>query len=320
MVGLIRGLDILDAEKCMERDLTDKTDFSANQMTSISVRRYSEFRRVINVFFGRKLSLIGFVIILFFILTAIFAPWIVPHDPFKIDLTKKLLKPNKEHILGTDSLGRDTLSRIIYASRTSLIVGTGSVGMAVIIGQSLGLIAGFFGGLIFAIIMRVTDALMASPMILNALVIATLLGGGLKNVIVALGIGMISGHCRLMCSQVLTIKQNEYVTAARAMGATNPRIMLGHIIPNSFPPLIVMITIGLGTAILAEAGLSFLGIGIEPPGAAWGSMVNDGYKYLLMRPMLSFAPGIAIMLTVFGFNMMGDGLRDALDPKLRGVI
>jgi ABC-type dipeptide/oligopeptide/nickel transport system permease subunit len=281
--------------------------------------RYGEFKRVITVFFGRKIVVIGLVIITVLSLTALFAPWLAPHDPYKIDISKKLLKPNGEHIFGTDSLGRDTFSRIIYASRTSLTVGIGAVGMAVIIGQSLGLIAGYFGGAAFSIIMRVTDALMASPMILNALIIATLLGGGVKNIIIALGIGMISGHCRLMCGQVLTIKQNDYIIASRAIGSGNLRVMLRHILPNAFPPLMVMISIGLGTSILAEAGLSFLGIGVEPPGAAWGGMVNDGYKYLLMRPMLSFAPGIAIMLTVFGFNMLGDGLRDALDPRLRGA-
>jgi ABC-type dipeptide/oligopeptide/nickel transport system permease subunit len=161
---------------------------------------------------------------------------------------------------------------------------------------------------------------MALPMLLNALIIASILGGGLKNIIIALGIGMISGHCRMMCGQAMTVKQNDYILAGRAMGMSDIRMMLQQIFPNAFPPLLVLITIGLGMAILAEAGLSFLGIGVEPPQVAWGSMINEGYKYLMTNPMLSFAPGVAIMLTVFGFNMMGDGLRDALDPKLRGVI
>jgi ABC-type dipeptide/oligopeptide/nickel transport system permease subunit len=280
----------------------------------------SEWRRIAKIVYSRKLALSGFLILMSVFLSAIFAPSLAPFDPYKIDITNKLATPNATHILGTDSLGRDTFSRVIYGTRTSLIVGVGAVGLAAIIGQSLGLIAGYFGGTLFIIIMRIMDALMASPMILNALIIASLLGGGIKNVIIALGIGMIPGHCRLMCAQVLTVKENEYITAVQAIGARNLRIMFRHIIPNSFPPLIVMITIGLGTSILAEAGLSFLGIGVEPPTAAWGSMISDGYKYLLMRPLLSFAPGVAIMLVVFGFNMLGDGLRDALDPRLKGKI
>jgi ABC-type dipeptide/oligopeptide/nickel transport system permease subunit len=157
-------------------------------------------------------------------------------------------------------------------------------------------------------------------MIINALLIASVLGGGLKNIIIALGIGMIAPQARLMCGLALTIKQNDYIMAGRAMGASDKRMMLRHIYPNAFPSLVVMTTIGLGTAILAEAGLSFIGIGITPPTAAWGSMVNDGYKFLLKAPVLSFAPGIVIMLVVFAFNMVGDGLRDALDPRLRGLI
>ena len=285
-----------------------------------TTQHQSEWRRIAKIVYSRKLAFIGFSILMIVITTALFAPGLAPFDPYAIDITNKLATPNSTHFLGTDSLGRDTFSRVIYGTRTSLLVGVGAVGLAAIIGQSLGLIAGYFGGIIFVIIMRVMDALMASPMILNALIIASLLGGGIRNVIIALGIGMIPGHCRLMCAQVLTVKENEFITAAQAIGAGNLRIMLRHIIPNSFPPLIVMITIGLGTSILAEAGLSFLGIGVEPPTAAWGGMISDGYKYLLMRPLLSFAPGIAIMLVVFGFNMLGDGLRDALDPRLKGKI
>jgi len=284
-----------------------------------SESEYSESRRVFRVFFGRKLAVIGLVLIGILILTAIFAPWLAPYNPYKMDIPNKLASPSWTHPLGTDMLGRDVLSRIIYGSRTSLLVGVGAVGIATVVGGSLGLIAAYFGGATFHIIMRCIDALMAIPMLLNALIIASVLGGGLKNVIIALGIGMISGQCRMMCGQALTVKQNDYVLAGRAMGMSDMRMMLQQILPNAFPPLLVMITIGLGSTILAEAGLSFLGLGIAPPGAAWGSMINDGYKYLMTNPVLSFAPGVAIMLVVFGFNMMGDGLRDALDPKLRGA-
>ena len=281
---------------------------------------YSELGRVIRVFFSRKLSLIGFIVIIIFILIAIFAPLIAPYDPYKIELVNKLTKPSLAHLLGTDSLGRDIFSRLIYGSRTSLLIGILAVGLAAIVGQTLGLIAAYFGGVISLIIMRCIDALMAIPMILNALVIAAILGGGIKNVIIALGIVMISSQARLMFGQALTIRQNEYVTAGHAAGASNARLMLQHILPNCFPPLIVLITVEMGMCILSEAALSFLGIGITPPTPAWGSMVSEGYKYILDFPILAFAPGVAIMLAVFSFNMVGDGLRDALDPRLRGTL
>jgi len=168
--------------------------------------------------------------------------------------------------------------------------------------------------------MRLIDTLMCFPMILLALLIAALLGGGLKNVIIALSFALMPSYARLMCGQVLSVKTNDYVLAERSIGASNFRIMLRHVLPNCFPPLIVQMTLMLGSTILAEAGLSFLGIGIMPPTPAWGSMVNDGRQYLLTNPILSFAPGLAIMLTVYAFNMIGDGLRDALDPRLRGVL
>jgi peptide/nickel transport system permease protein len=280
---------------------------------------YSEFRRVLRVFFGRKIAVVGLVFIVLLIFTAIFAPLIAPYDPYKVNLKDQLLDPSSQHLLGTDSIGRDTLSRIIYGSRTSLLVGLGAIGMATIIGCSLGLCAAYFGGWTYNIIMRLTDALMAVPMIIIAMIIASLLGSGVKNVILALMVGNISGMCRMVCGQAMTVKQNDYILAGKVMGMSDLRMMFRQILPNAFPPLLVMITIGLGSTILAEAALSFLGIGIPAEEAAWGSMVNDGYKYLLGHPILSFAPGFAIMLVVFGFNMVGDGLRDALDPRLRGA-
>jgi peptide/nickel transport system permease protein len=280
----------------------------------------SEFERFRRVFLSRKVVVFGLIIILILILTAIFAPLLAPYDPYRVNLNAQLLQPSREYLLGTDDVGRDVLSRIIYGTRTSLLVGIVSVGIAASIGMMLGLLAGYFGGITYIIIMRLMDAMMSLPMILLALVIASILGGGLKNVMIALGIGLIPGYARLMCGQTLSVKENEYVIAGRAIGASNQRIMFRHILPNSFPPLMVMMTTMLGMAILAEAGLSFLGVGIEPPGAAWGSMVNEGYKYLRTNPVLSFAPGISIMLVVFAFSMVGDGLRDALDPRLKGTL
>jgi ABC-type dipeptide/oligopeptide/nickel transport system permease subunit len=282
--------------------------------------RVGEFRRFLRVFLERKVVVFGLIIILLLILTAIFAPLIAPYNPYKIDLDVQLVQPQWNHLLGTDDLGRDTLSRLIYGSRTSLMVGFIAVGIAAVLGITLGLVAGYFGGITYTVIMRLMDAMMSIPMILLALVIASMLGGGLVNVMIALGIGITPGYARLMCGQTLAVRENDYVIAAHSLGSSNLRIMLKHILPNCLPPLIVMMTMMLGLAILSEAGLSFLGIGVEQPGAAWGSMVYMGYSYLTSNPVLSFAPGIAIMLVVFAFNMVGDGLRDALDPRLRGVL
>jgi peptide/nickel transport system permease protein len=279
----------------------------------------SEFRRFSIVFFSRKVVLFGLIIILALILIAIFAPWIVPYEPNKVDLNQGLLNPSGAHLLGTDNFGRDTLSRLIFGSRIAIMVGAIAVGLAAAIGMLLGLIAGYFGGITFVIIMRLLDAVMALPMLALALVIASLLGGGLKNVMLAVALAMMPMYARLMCGQVLSIKENDYVKAGQSIGAGSWRIMFRHVLPNCFPPLIVQMTMMMGTAILTEASLSFLGIGIEPPTATWGSMITDGYRFLLTRPILSITPGIAIMLVVFGFNMVGDGLRDALDPRLRGT-
>ncbi len=280
----------------------------------------SEIRRIIKVFFGRKIAVVGLVLIVFLVITAIFAPWMAPYPPNDIDMSKTLAKPNAEHWLGTDNLGRDVLSRIIFGARTSLIIAIGATAVSVVVGETLGIIAAYFGGAVFQIIMRVIDALMAIPMLLVALIMASLLGGGVKNVILALGVGMLSVHARMMCAQALSVKQNDYILAATSMGISDVRMMVRHIFPNAFPALMVVITVGLGAVILAEAGLSFLGVGVMPPYPAWGKMISDGYKYILSNPALALSPGVAIMLVVFGFNMMGDGLRDALDPRLRGVI
>ncbi len=282
--------------------------------------RVSEFRRFCRVFFGRRIVIFGLVVIVLFVLVAALANVLAPYDPYQPDLTNVLAPPSSEHLVGTDALGRDTLSRLIYGSRTSLLVGVAALCIGAVVGLTLGLIAGFFHGIGNLLIMRFIDAMMSFPMILLALAIAAFLGGGLKNVVIALGVGLVPLYARLMCGQVLTVKENEYIVACRSIGCTSLRIMTKHIIPNCMPPLIVMITLMMGNTILAEAGLSFLGIGIDPPGAAWGSMINDGYQRLLGNPILSFVPGVCIMIVVFSFNMVGDGLRDALDPRLRGTL
>jgi peptide/nickel transport system permease protein len=282
--------------------------------------RVSEWRRFRRVFFSRGVVVFGMVIIILFILVAILAPFIAPYSPYIPDTNSVLQNPSAAHWLGTDQIGRDTLSRVIWGTRTSLEIGLIVVGIATVVGMALGTIAGYFGGWTYNIIMRFIDALMAFPMILLALVIAALLGGGMKNVIIALSVSLMPAYARLMCGQVLTVKQNDYIQAEKAIGSSNLRIMLQHVVVNCLPPIIVLITMMIGSTILAEAGLSFLGIGITPPTPAWGSMVSDGRDYLLQLPILSFAPGLALMLVVFAFNMVGDGLRDALDPRLRGQL
>lgn len=280
--------------------------------------RVSEWKRFRRVFFGRKLVLFGSFIIALLILAAIFAPLLAPFDPLKISLSERLQGPSWHHWLGTDNYGRDTLSRLIYGAQTSLFVGLVSVGLAAAVGMVLGGVAAYYGGWLNAIIMRFIDALMALPVVVLALVVAALLGGGVLNVILALGVSQMPQYARLMAGQVLSVKENDYITAVRSLGATDARIMFRHLFPNSFAPLIVQFTLQLGSTILAEATLSFLGIGITPPTAAWGAMISSGRDYLLELPIMSIAPGVAIMLTVFAFNMVGDGLRDALDPRLRG--
>jgi peptide/nickel transport system permease protein len=281
---------------------------------------YSEWRRFRRVFFGRKVVIFGTLVIMMFVVFAVFAPLIAPYDSNKHDLRNVTQHPSREHLLGTDQLGRDTLTRIIYGSRISLLIGVGAVALGSVVGMLLGLIAGYFGGWLNQVIMRVMDALMAFPMILLALLVAGVLGGGLLNVIIALAVGLVPGSARLVCGQVLSVKENDYILLSRSTGTRSWRVMLSHVIPNCMPPLIVFVTMTLGGVVLGEAALSYLGIGITPPTATWGSMVNDGQNYLLTNPELAFAPGVALMLLVFAFNMVGDGLRDALDPRLRGVL
>ncbi len=282
--------------------------------------RVSEWRRFRRVFLARWGVAFGLVVLVLLLFTAIFAPVLSPYNPYKPATGPSLAPVSSEHWLGTDLLGRDTLSRLIYGSRTALMVGFISVIIGSIAGVSLGIIAGYSGSTMNILIMRCMDALMCFPMILLALVLAAVLGGGIQNVIIALSIATIPGYARVSCGLAMSIRENDYILAERAIGPSSMYIMFRHVLPNAFPPLIVLMTMQLGNLILAEASLSFLGIGIEPPGAAWGAMVNDGYKYLIRNPVLSFAPGFAIMLVVFAFNMVGDGLRDALDPRLRGLL
>lgn len=290
---------------------------SAFQTTKTKV---SELRRIALVMRSRLVVVVSGAFIIIFILVAFFAPFLAPRSPNAIDLKNTLSPPTGTHLLGTDELGRDVLSRIIYGTRISLLVGIVAVAVAGIVGMLLGLIAGYFGGWVNMVIMRFIDALLALPPLVLMLAITSVLGGGMLNVLIALGIGLMPTYCRLMCGQILSLKETDFILAAQTIGAKRGRIMFRHLLPNALPPLLVLVTMNLGLAILLEAGLSFLGIGIAPPTPSWGSMVNGGYKYLLTNAMISFAPGVCILLVVLSFNMVGDGLRDALDPRLRGKI
>jgi len=289
-------------------------------MPEEALPRVNELRRFIRVMLSRVVVVFGIVAILAVILCAFLAPMISPYDPYAQGLNDVLQQPSSHHILGTDALGRDTLSRIIYGTRITLLIGVGTVFIAATLGVVIGLVAGYFGGWTFTVIMRMTDGIMAAPSLMLALIVAALIGTGVRGVMIAVSFALWPGYIRLICGQVLSVKENEYVMAARSEGVGHMGIMFRHILPNCLSPLIVQMTMMMGLAILMEASLSFLGLGISPPAAAWGSMVYDGYKYLVMRPILSIAPGIAIMIVVFAFNMVGDGLRDALDPRLRGTL
>ncbi|MEA2568840.1 MAG: peptide/nickel transport system permease protein [Acidobacteriota bacterium] len=262
----------------------------------------------------------GLLLTVVLIVIAIAAPLIAPFDPDVQDTSRRLEAPSHEHLLGLDDLGRDVFSRIVFGARVSLRVGFSVVFIASLIGISLGAIAGYFGGIADTLIMRLTDILLAFPGILLAIALVAVLGPSLNNVILALStIGWV-GYARLVRGQVLKVREMEYVTAAKALGAKSPRVIVLHVLPNVINPVIVMATLGLAGAILSEAALSFLGLGVQPPTPSWGAMLTSGRRYLGLANHLAIFPGAAIMLAVMGLNFLGDGLIDALDPKYRKLM
>jgi peptide/nickel transport system permease protein len=279
--------------------------------------RSSLFRDAVRRLLQNKLAIVGMLIMGTFLLTAILAPVIAPYDPIKQELVLRRRPPSQEHLLGRDDLGRDILSRIIYGARTSLQVGVMSVGFAIVIGAIIGAISGYLGGWADNIVMRLMDIMLAFPALLLALAIVTILGPGLMNMLYAIGIVSIPAYARIVRASVLTVKEQDYILAARAVGVPRSRILFRNIFPNILTPLIVTGTLGIGTAILDAAGLSFLGLGAQPPRPEWGAMLGQGRYAVFTAPHIVLFPGLAIMLTVLGFNLLGDGLRDALDPRLR---
>lgn len=283
--------------------------------------RKKEKRKIfLRTLFAKKPVLVGAVLIVLFLLMAVLAGVISPYDPYAISPMEIWNYPSGSHLLGTDGTGRDVLSRVIYGTRTSLIVGLGSVLCSTVIGIALGLLSGYIGGIVDAVISRFLDAFMAVPMILLALCLGMVFGVGTKNVVIVLGLSFAPVYARMMRGQVISIKNSDYIMAEQVLGAKKGRIMLRHILPNCISPLIVMMTKNIGDAIIGEASLSFLGMGISSPTATWGGMISESYTKISSNPAFAVVPGVCIVLMVLSFNLFGDGLRDAMDPRMRGKI
>lgn len=270
----------------------------------------SRFRR-------NKVAVASAVVLTGFVVMATFAPWLAPFGPLEQDLVNNYAGPSLEHPFGTDELGRDTLSRLLYGSRISLGIAVASVIIGVLVGAVLGLVAAYSGGIVDSVIMRVMDVMLALPGILLGIAIVVVLGNGVINTVIAVAVFSIPTFARLVRGSALAVLQLDYIMASRALGASGVRIVLAHVVPNSLTPLIVQSTLQLGVAILIASGLSFLGLGVQPPNPEWGAMLSKGRELVRSTPVAAFAPGMAITLLVMSFSLLGDGLRDALDPKLK---
>jgi peptide/nickel transport system permease protein len=272
-------------------------------------------RILIDRFRSNTLAVIGLAIILLLLLVALFGPLLAPYSPLEMVLADQFLPPSSQHWMGTDEFGRDIFSRLLVGSRQSLMVGLVSVTIGALVGMTIGLLAGYWGGAFDMVSQRVLDIMLAFPDLLLALAIVAVLGPSLVNVMIAVGVGSVPVYARLVRAQVLSLKQKEYVESAHASGSLPARIIFIHILPNALSPLIVMASLGIAGAILAGAALSFIGMGAQPPSAEWGSMLSSGRSYLRHEWWIATFPGIALAITALGFNLLGDGLRDALDPR-----
>jgi ABC-type dipeptide/oligopeptide/nickel transport system permease subunit len=277
------------------------------------------FRTVLRDVLRHRVAAAGLVIIVLFCLVALLAPWISPYSPYEQDLYAVLAGPSAQHWFGTDNLGRDLFTRTLYGARVSLLFGIGSTALSAALGVAIGLVAGFRGGWVDAVIMRITDAFLCFPPLIFILAMAAALGPGLHNVVLSFALFGWTGFARIIRGQVLLVRELPFVEAARSSGLSPWRIVLAHVFPNTLAPIIVAITITVGAAILAESGVSFLGLGVQPPTASWGKELRVGFTYLESVPLFSIAPGVMITLVVVAFNFLGDGLRDALDPRLKGT-
>jgi ABC-type dipeptide/oligopeptide/nickel transport system permease subunit len=268
-------------------------------------------------FRAHKPAMVGLVILSLYTILAIIAPWVTPYDPVQQNLIASLQTPSAEHWLGTDQLGRDVFTRILYGTRISLLIGVAAVAFGMLIGVPLGVVSGYYGRSTDMIIQRLADIMFSFPSILLALALVAVLGVGLQNVIIAVGIAVVPIFIRLVRSQVLAVREEVYVDAALVIGSRDLRILWHHVLANSWAPIIVQATVSLGITILVAAGLGFLGLGIQAPTPEWGSMLGEGRNYIYSHPHMTTFPGLAIFLAVLAFNLMGDGLRDALDPRMR---
>lgn len=281
----------------------------------IEVRRPPSFLQLLS---RQRSALIGAFIIFLLVIFAIFGPRLAPYDPIDQNFREQLLPPSRTHLLGTDEFGRDIFSRLLYGSRIALMVGILTDGIGLILGVALGLIAGYGGRWIDTLIMRFVDIMLAFPYLLLAMMVVAVLGPSLTNAMIAIGVVYMPQYARLVRGSVLSVKERDYVLAARAVGASPMRIAFRHVLTNCIAPIIVMATLAVGWAIVETAGLSFLGLGAQPPRPEWGAMLSRGRTYMLSAYWIAVAPGLAIFITVIGFNLLGDGLRDALDPYMRG--
>ena len=275
----------------------------------------------LRIFFGRGVTVkLCSAILVLFVVLSLLLPLVMNLDPNSQDLVNRLATPSAEHWFGTDYLGRDVFARIIYGGRVSLMVSLLAGTFAAAVGIVLGLIAGFFGGIVSRTIMAATDVILSIPNMVFTMIIAAIMGRSVVSLTIAIGIGMVPTYIRMVNGQILQLKENDYVVASTLVGQSSLKILFKHLLPNAFPSLIVLYTINLGNAIMTESSLSYLGVGINPPTATWGNMVSDAYAYLYVAPRLAIIPGICIIVLIIAFNIVGDGLRDSLDPRLRGKL
>jgi len=290
----------------------------AQSAPALAFATKSKQRQLWNLAKRHRIGATAFGGVILVCLIAATAPLISPYDPLEQDYDALLQSPSLSHPFGTDRVGRDIFARVLYGTQISVLVGLVAVGISIVIGVPLGLLSGFVGGAVDNVIMRFMDALIAFPRLILALAIVAVLSPGIMNVMIAVGIGSMPVYARLMRSQALAIRENQYIEAAHSLGVSNVRVMYRHVLPNAVSPIIVQATLGLGYAVLAEASLSFLGVGVQPPTATWGSILNQGAPLLEQAWWVAFFPGLAIFLFVLCLNLAGDALRDILDPRLRG--
>ena len=295
---------------------TEKSDGALS--SEALFKREKKANSFIKKFCRNRAAVVGLIIVLFMVLIAVFSPLVAQQDPNVLDLKNKLLPPlSQGHLFGTDEFGRDLFARIIYGSRTSIIIAAGASMVGCLLGMVVGMVAGYAGGAVDSVLMRIVDGLFAFPSILLSIVLVTVLGNGELNVILALGISSLPKFARVVRGQVTILKNEEYCNAERVLGASHFRLVICHILPNAMSPIIVYFTLNIASAILSEAGLSFLGLGIIAPTPSWGNILRAGNSFLGTAPHVAFLPGLFILLAVLGFNLTGDGIRDALDPKMK---